>query len=76
MKQRIIGFERDELGDWRVKLECGHYQHLRHNPPLVTREWVLTEDGRASHLGHELNCKRCEEEAGRNQETSSDFQAN
>jgi len=63
MKQRIIGYEKDEEGYWRAELECGHFQHVRHNPPLVTRDWVLTEEGRASRLGCELNCKRCDEEA-------------
>ena len=27
----------------------------------LTREWVLTEEGRASRIGFELNCKRCDE---------------
>ena len=63
MKRRIEGYETDEQGDWRAKLECGHYQHVRHNPPLITREWVLNEQGRASRLGYELDCKRCDEEA-------------
>ena len=61
MKQKIIGYEKDEQGDWRAELECGHYQHVRHNPPLVTRAWVETEKGRDSRLGFELNCKRCDE---------------
>jgi uncharacterized protein DUF3565 len=64
MKRRITDYEKDDEDHWRAKLECGHYQHLRHNPPLVTREWVLTKDGRDSRLGFELNCKRCDEEAG------------
>jgi Protein of unknown function (DUF3565) len=63
MKRRITGYGKDEHGDWRAELECGHYQHVRHNPPLVTREWVTTEMGRNSRLGFELNCKRCDEEA-------------
>jgi len=63
MNRRIIGYDEDEQGDWRAKLECGHYQHVRHRPPLVSREWVLTEAGRKSRLGFELNCKRCDEEA-------------
>ena len=62
MKQRIISFEKDDEGHWRALLECGHYQHVRHDPPLVTRPWVLTEEGRASRLGFELDCKRCDEE--------------
>ena len=71
MKRKIRGYEKDDEGHWRAALDCGHYQHLRHDPPLVTRTWVLTEGGRASRLGFELNCKRCDEEAS-NEEDSSD----
>jgi hypothetical protein len=63
VKQRISGFKADEHGDWRAELECGHFQHMRHDPPLTTRAWVLTEAGRASRIGFELGCKRCDEEA-------------
>jgi hypothetical protein len=63
MKRKISGYNKDEYGDWRAELDCGHYQHVRHDPPLITRAWVLTEDGRESHLGLELNCKRCDEES-------------
>ena len=45
-----------------ARLACGHGQHVRHDPPLVSRTWVLTEDGRASRLGQILNCVRCDEE--------------
>ena len=62
MQRKITGFQKDESGDWRADLECGHQQHVRHNPPLVAREWVLTEEGRATRVGNELNCKRCYEE--------------
>lgn len=62
MKRRIINFHLDELGDWRSQLECGHFQHVRHNPPLIDRTWILTETGRAEHLGLELDCKHCDEE--------------
>jgi len=62
MKRRIIGFELDEEGDWRAVLDCGHRQHVRHRPPLVSRPWVLTEEGRASRLGYELDCKKCDQE--------------
>ena len=61
MKRRIIAFDTDEQGDWRAVLECGHFQHVRHNPPLNTRSWVLTEVGRASRIGFELDCKHCDE---------------
>lgn len=63
MKQRIVGYERDDEGHWRAILDCGHPQHVRHDPPLMTRNWVLTEEGRAARLGLELDCKRCDEEA-------------
>jgi hypothetical protein len=62
MKQEITGFEQDEEHQWRAILACGHRQHVRHDPPLTTRPWVLTETGRASHVGLELDCKRCDEE--------------
>jgi hypothetical protein len=53
---KINGFHQDERGDWVAELECGHNQHVRHNPPLTVRPWVLTEQGRNSFLGHELVC--------------------
>ena len=62
MKQKIVGFDKDDEGDWRAELECGHFQHVRHKPPLATREWVLTKAGRDSRLRFTLNCKRCDEE--------------
>jgi len=61
MKQKITGFDRDEENDWRAKLACGHYRHMRHQPPLVTREWILTETGRREKLGAELDCRKCDE---------------
>lgn len=62
MKQSIIAFEQDEVGDWRAILACGHRQHVRHNPPLVTRPWVKTAEGRAQFLGYKLVCKLCAEQ--------------
>ena len=62
MKRKIIGYRLDDQNDWRAELECGHFQHVRHKPPLVRREWVLTEIGRKSRLGLELECKKCDEE--------------
>ena len=61
MERTIIGFDQDELGDWRAILDCGHRQHVRHNPPLVNRPWVLTAEGRGRFLGAALNCKACDE---------------
>lgn len=62
LRHRITGFEKDDEGHWRAALECGHFQHVRHDPPLTTRPWVQTEAGRASRVGFELDCKRCDEE--------------
>ncbi|MBP6786318.1 MAG: DUF3565 domain-containing protein [Candidatus Promineofilum sp.] len=64
MEQPIVGFEQDELGDWRAILACGHRQHVRHNPPLVERPWVLSAGGRARFIGYPLNCRHCDEAAG------------
>ena len=66
MKRKIVGYDQDEMGDWRAALECGHFQHVRHKPPLRTREWVLTEEGRDARLGLELECRLCEEEREKN----------
>ena len=42
-----------------AELECGHQQHVRHNPPWVIRPWVLSEDTRREKLGTELDCVLC-----------------
>jgi len=63
MKQKITGFDQDDEQHWRVILACEHRQHVRHDPPMTIRTWVLTEEGRASHIGLELDCKRCDEES-------------
>jgi hypothetical protein len=62
MKRKIVGFDKDEEGEWRAELECGHYQHVRHKPPLVSREWVLSRTEREKRLGAELDCKHCDTE--------------
>ena len=40
-------------------LECGHGQHVRHDPPWQLRPWVVTEEGRRRFLGTELVCVKC-----------------
>ncbi|MHB8534783.1 MAG: DUF3565 domain-containing protein [Sulfuricaulis sp.] len=62
MLRIITGFHQDEHGDWVADLECGHTQHVRHNPPWTNRPWVVTPEGRARHLGRTLRCKKCQEE--------------
>jgi hypothetical protein len=53
---KITGFHQDEAGHWVAELECGHNQHIRHDPPWTIRSWVLTEEGRNGFLGRELAC--------------------
>jgi hypothetical protein len=53
---KIIGFHQDENGDWVAELECGHNQHVRHEPPWINRPWVVTQEGRAAFVGRDLPC--------------------
>jgi hypothetical protein len=58
--RKIIGFHTDDVGDWVADLECGHTQHVRHDPPWQNRPWVVTPEGRARFLGTELQCVLCD----------------
>ena len=58
-KRSIVGFHLDNENHWVAELECGHNQHVRHDPPMVERPWVLTQDGRDSFLGYGLVCLKC-----------------
>ncbi|HEX5385516.1 MAG TPA: DUF3565 domain-containing protein [Gemmatimonadales bacterium] len=58
--RRIVGFHRDDEGQWVADLECGHTQHMRHEPPWQVREWVTTEVGRARFVGRVISCVACE----------------
>jgi Protein of unknown function (DUF3565) len=60
MQGRITGYQQDEEGDWVAELECGHRQHVRHNPPWTNRASVTTAEGRAARLGESLDCKLCD----------------
>jgi hypothetical protein len=60
MQRRIVGFHQDDEQHWVAELECGHQQHVRHNPPWIQREWVVTAEGRAGMLGQTLNCIVCD----------------
>jgi Protein of unknown function (DUF3565) len=60
VRRKIVGFHLDERKDWVAELECGHQQHVRHNPPWMNRDWVMTGEGREEHLGHQLICLACE----------------
>jgi hypothetical protein len=60
MDRRITGFHQDEEAHWVADLECGHSQHVRHDPPWQVRPWVLSSSSRQEHLGSTLNCLLCE----------------
>mgnify|MGYP000329473528 CR=1 FL=1 len=60
MIRSIAGYHKDEEDHWVAELTCGHFQHVRNNPPWQNRPWVESQLGRDSMLGHELNCKKCD----------------
>jgi len=59
----MIGFHTADEGHWVARLACGHHQHVRHDPPWIERPWVISESGRRSALGRELDCRKCDEGA-------------
>lgn len=61
MKQPITGFHQDDQRHWVAELSCGHVQHVRHDPPLVAREWTQSSQGRQSMLGYILDCLKCDD---------------
>lgn len=61
MKQKILAFHIDEEEHWVADLECGHRQHVRHDPPFHPRPWVTVPELREQHKGTELDCRRCDE---------------
>lgn len=62
MKTTIRAFRKDpaEPGAWIAELACGHTQHVRHDPLMSPREWVLTGEGRARFVGKPLECPLCD----------------
>jgi len=59
LRRRITGFHQDADQHWIAELECGHGQHVRHNPPWEIRPWVLTEASRGEMVGTALDCVMC-----------------
>ena len=47
-QQCIVGYHTGDENHWVAELDCGHFQHVRHDPPVVSRPWVLTQAGRTS----------------------------
>ena len=62
MDRTIVGFRQDDGGAWIADLDCGHSQHIRHQPPFKLAPWVLEEEGRASRVGQPLECRLCDQE--------------
>ncbi len=60
VQRSIIGYHRDDERHWVAELDCGHNQHVRHNPPWVSRPWVTTPEGRDNMLGTPLDCLKCD----------------
>ena len=60
MQRPITGYHLDDENHWVAELACGHFRHVRHNPPWNERPWVLTLQGRDGMLGSLLNCEKCE----------------
>ncbi|GAC16225.1 DUF3565 domain-containing protein [Aliiglaciecola lipolytica] len=60
MKHAIIGYHKDQENHWVAELDCGHNQHVRHEPPWTNRPWVETAQGRNTKLGFQLDCKKCD----------------
>ena len=58
-QRAIVGFHQDDEGHWVAELECGHSQHMRHDPPWQDRAWVLTAEGRARFIGARIECRQC-----------------
>ena len=61
--RRITGFHQDEHGDWVAELDCGHGQHVRHDPPWQVRPWTTTATGRQARIGEVMHCVKCREMA-------------
>jgi hypothetical protein len=64
MKRRIVGFHQDAERHWVAELECGHGQHVRHDPPWQVRPWVQAPETRAAYLGTQLECLLCDAPTG------------
>ena len=60
MQRAITGFHQDDEAHWVAELACGHFQHVRHDPPWISRPWVTTVDGREAALGRVLECSKCD----------------
>jgi hypothetical protein len=72
MKHAITGFHLDDEQHWVAELDCGHNQHVRHNPPWINRPWTQTGEGRQRMLGETLDCKKCDTGAPADRKTGDE----
>jgi len=60
MLRAIAGYHKDDENYWVAQLDCGHFQHVRHQPPFINRPWVMALNTRNAMLGQPLNCIKCD----------------
>ncbi len=62
MQRAMVSYRRDpEDNDaWVAVLDCWHGRHLRHEPPLRERSWVLDPAERTARLGTLVDCLKCD----------------
>ena len=60
VERTIVGFTRDDAGDWVATLACFHRQHVRHDPPFRDAPWVLDDAERSQRIGTALDCPLCD----------------
>jgi hypothetical protein len=60
MDRAIVGFHQDAEQHWVAELDCGHDQHVRHDPPWINRPWATTNEGRTAAIGRMLRCPKCD----------------
>jgi tellurite methyltransferase len=62
VERAIVGFHRDDAGDWVAELSCAHRRHIRHNPPFRVAPWILDPVQRQARIGSLIDCGLCETE--------------
>jgi tellurite methyltransferase len=60
MHRAMVGFRRDDEGDWVAELSCLHSQHVRHEPPFREAAWIEDDEERARRVGEPLDCPLCD----------------
>lgn len=74
MRNEITAYHQDEEQHWVARLKCGHFQHVRHDPPWTNRDWVTSVEGRRAKLGLKLYCKKCERKEAADYDVNAESQ--